>query len=482
MPKLLKDDILDIDIADLGAEGKGIGRTADDFVVFVKNTVPGDKARVKVKKVKKNYAEANLLDIITSSALRTKPLCRYFGTCNGCRIQNIDYKHQLELKHKTVQNAFERIGGFTNIEIPPVIGSQNVYFYRNKLEFSFSNHRWLTEEDINNNNSDKNFALGFHMPGFIDKVLNIDECCLQSETSNKILNLTQKFFKSKGESVYTTKTHSGYLRYLIIRQSSGTPDIMVNLITHAENKSIIDEYSALLKNEIPEVITFINSISTSKAQVAQGDYANTIFGEGWIKEKIGDYEFKITPSSFFQTNSLQAKALFDTIIQLGSFGKDENVLDLYCGAGAISIYISDYVKNILGIEMNEEAIEMAKENAGLNNVRNCEFLSHDVKEFLHDLSNSKFSDSRWSLPRNQMRGGNDNSIILDPPRSGIHPKAAEYILRLEPEKIIYVSCNPATQARDIKLLAEKYNITAMQPVDMFPHTFHIENVVRLDRK
>jgi len=475
MPKLLKDDILEIDIVDLGAEGKGIGRTKDDFVVFVKNTVPGDKARIKVKKIKKNYAEANLLDIITSSALRTKPLCRYFGTCNGCRMQNIDYKHQLELKHKTVQNAFERIGGFSNIEIPPVIGSQNVYFYRNKLEFSFSNYRWLTEDDINNTNSNNNFALGFHMPGFIDKVLDINECCLQSETSNKILNLTREFFKSKGETVYTTKTHSGYLRYLIIRQSAGTPGLMVNLITYTENKNIINEYSALLKKEIPEVTTFNNSISAARAQVAQGDYSNTIFGEGCIKEKIGDYEFKITPSSFFQTNSLQAKTLFDTVNQLGGFGKDENVLDLYCGAGAISIYISDRVKNVLGIEMNEESIEMAKENAGLNNVENCEFISSDVKEYLLNLSSTV-------IPAKAGIRNPPDTIILDPPRSGIHPKAAECILKLEPEKIIYVSCNPATQARDIKLLAEKYNITAMQPVDMFPHTFHIENVVRLDRK
>ena len=470
MTKPIKDEILEIDIIDLGAEGRGIGRTSDDFVVFVKNTVPGDKVRVKVKKVKKSYAEAGLVEIIENSTIRTAPLCEYFGTCNGCRMQNINYTHQLELKHNIVKNAFERIGGFTNINIPPVIGSEKIYFYRNKLEFSFSNQRWLTEKDINNENAEKDFALGFHMPGFINKVIDLNKCHLQSEISNKILNLTREFFKSKGESVYTTKTHTGYLRYLVIRESFGTSDLMVNLITHTENISLINEFSELLKKQIPEITTFINSISTSKAQVAQGDYSNTMFGDGYIKEKTGDYIFKITPSSFFQTNSFQAKTLFDTVLELGNFKKDENVLDLYCGAGAISIYISSYVKSVLGVEMNAEAIEMAKDNTELNGVSNCEFTAHDVKNYLSTV-----------IPAKAGIRNTFDSVILDPPRSGIHPKAAEYISALEPEKIIYVSCNPATQARDIKLLEEKYNITAIQPVDMFPHTFHIENVVRLDK-
>jgi 23S rRNA (uracil1939-C5)-methyltransferase len=471
MPKLLKDDILEIIITDLGAEGNGIGRTSDDFVVFVKNTVPGDSARIKVKKVRKNYAEANLLEIIDYSPHRTEPECSYFGTCNGCKMQNINYMHQIDIKKRIVLNAFERIGGFQNIKIPPILGSTNTYYYRNKLEFSFSNQRWLTVEDLDKENAEKSFALGFHMPGFIDKVLDIKKCYLQSDLSNKILNLNRDFFKSKGETIYSTKSHEGYLRYLIIRQSYNTSDLMVNLITHTENKSLINEYAEILRSEVPEITTFVNSISTSKAQVAQGDYYNTIFGDGFIREKIGDYLFKITPSSFFQTNSLQAKTLFDTLVELSKFEKDENVLDLYCGAGAISIYISHMVNKILGIEMNEDAIEMAKENAMMNGITNCEFSAYDVKGYLFSVIHSE-----TEIPYHY------DTIILDPPRSGIHPKSAEYILALEPQKIIYVSCNPATQARDIKLLEEKYDITAIQPVDMFPHTFHIENVARLDRK
>ena len=470
MKKPSKDEILELNIKDIGFEGKGIARTGDDFVVFVNNTVPGDIVKARIKKVKKNLAEASLIEIVKNSGYRVTPKCSYFGTCNGCKMQNADYYFQLEMKRNTVKNAFERIGGFENVNVPAVLGSENIYYYRNKLEFSFSNNRWLTEADMGIA-EDKNFALGFHMPGFIDKVLDINDCSLQSEISNKILNLTRDFFKLKGETIYTTKTHTGYLRYLVIRQSAFTNDLMVNLITYDENNKLISEYSDLIKKEAPGITTFVNSISTSKSQVAQADYFNTIFGNGYINEKNGNYLFKITPFSFFQTNSTQAKALFDTVIRLAEFKKEENVLDLYCGTGAISIYISNYVNKILGVELSEESIQMAKENAKLNNVRNCEFISSDAKEFLAD-----------SLSANEGNLNSYNTVIIDPPRSGIHPKSAEYILALEPKKIIYVSCNPATQARDIKLLESKYNISAMQPVDMFPHTFHIENVVRLDFK
>lgn len=470
MKKPAKDEILELNIQDIGFEGKGIARTNGDFVIFVNNSVPGDTVKAKVKKIKKNFAEAALIEIIKESGNRVTPKCPYFGTCNGCKMQNADYNFQLEMKKNTVKNAFERIGGFINPDIPDVIGSENTYFYRNKLEFSFSNQRWLTEADMGKT-EDKNFALGFHMPGFIDKVLDVNNCSLQSEISNKILNITRDFFKKHNATIYTTKSHSGYLRYLVIRQSAFTNDLMVNLITHNENKELISEYADLLKKEVPEITTFINSISTAKSQVAQADYFNTVFGKGYINEKIGNYSFKITPFSFFQTNSYQAKTLFDAVIKLADFSKDENVLDLYCGTGAISVYISKYVNNVLGVELNEESIQIAKENTAVNNVSNCKFVSSDVKEYLFE----SFSADAGNL-------NSYNTVVIDPPRSGIHPKSAEHILKAGPKKIIYVSCNPSTQARDIKLLEEKYIITAMQPVDMFPHTFHIENVARLDWK
>jgi len=480
MQKLRENDIIELEINDLGREGNGIGRI-NDFVIFVKNSVPGDKVQAVVKKVRKNYADAVLTGLISPSRYRIEPQCRHFGTCNGCKMQSIDYGYQLAIKRQAVKNAFERIGGFTDQEIPEVLGSDYIYNYRNKLEFSFSNNRWLTWEEIERNSADKSFALGFHMPNFIDKVLDIKECFLQSEVSNKILNLTRDFFKSRNESIYTTKTHTGYLRYLVIRQSArqgevslkrtNTNDLMVNLITSAGNEQLMREFCSVLQQEIPEISTLVNTISTTKAQVAQGDYSFTIFGNGYIEEKLGEYTFKITPNSFFQTNTRQAQKLFDTLVCISEFKQNEKVLDLYCGTGAISIYISNKVKSVKGIELSEESISAANENAKLNNIMNCEFISNDVKEYLQLLLTS---DSRLR--------GNDITVILDPPRSGIHPKAAEYLLKLEPKKILYVSCNPSTQARDVKMLSEKYIITKIQPVDMFPHTFHIENIVRLDRK
>jgi 23S rRNA (uracil1939-C5)-methyltransferase len=468
MAELTKNSLIELKITDLGFEGKAIGRTIDDFVVFVENAVPGDIINARIKKVKKNFAEAKCEEILFKSVNRTQPKCEYFGTCNGCKMQNISYSQQLEIKRQSVINAFERIGGFKNINVSPVLGSENIYYYRNKLEFSFSNNKWLTNDDINKNYEDKMFALGFHIPNFIDKVLDINNCSLQSELSNKILNLTRKFFKEKRESIYSTKTQTGFLRYLVIRQSSSTNEILVNLITSDEKKELIADFGNILRENIPEVTTFINTISAKKAQVAIGDYSYTIFGIGCIDEKIGNYKFKILPETFFQTNSLQAKNLFDKIIELGEFNSNDNILDLYCGCGAISLYISEYIHKILGVELNEQSINSARENTGINEVMNCEFILYDVKDYLKELTKNIKKEF--------------NTIILDPPRNGIHPKAVEYLLEYEAPKIIYVSCNPTTQARDVQLLGKKYQITKLQPVDMFPHTFHIENICRLDLK
>jgi 23S rRNA (uracil1939-C5)-methyltransferase len=466
MDKPRKDDVIELTIEDIGFEGKGIGRYNGEFVVFVPNTVPGDSVKARIKRTKKNYADAKLEEILVSSDKRVIPQCVYFGTCNGCKMQSIDYSFQLEIKRNAVINAFERIGGFKELNIPEVMGSENIYFYRNKLEFSFSNNRWLTDADMLIENIDKSFAVGYHIPGFIDKILDIHSCELQSETSNRILNLTRDFFKVRNTSVYSTKTHSGYLRFLTVRQSANTPDLMVNLITHDEDNEMIDEYARDLKERVPEITTLINSVSKSKAQVAQADYLNVIFGSGFIEEQIGNYRFKIMPHSFFQTNSVQSKTLFDTALEFAEFNKNENVLDLYCGCGAISLYVSGYVNKVYGVELSEESIKMANENAVLNNVTNCEFEAKDVREFLIDAMRAQTM--------------NYDTIILDPPRSGLHPDVIKSVLEYGAKKIMYVSCNPTTQARDLQLMAERYKITKIQPVDMFPHTFHIENVVRLD--
>lgn len=473
MDKPLRDEKIELLIQDMGFEGSGIGKTEGNFAVFVPNTVPGDRALVKIIKSKKNLAEAKLLEILTPSEFRIEPECSFFGTCNGCRMQHIGYSKQLEIKKQSVVNAFERIGGFSGINVPPVLSSDNIFYYRNKLEFSFSANRWLTAEDMNTEINDKSFALGFHKPGFIDKIIDINKCMLQSEISNIILNLTREYFKSRNISIYSTKTHEGFLRFLIIRQSANTGDMLINLITYGYEDELINGYRDLLLNNLPspdEHLTIINSVSERKAQVAQADSFRILHGKGYIEEKLGSVKFKISPFSFFQTNTKQCEKLFGSLMQLGDFNKNNNVLDLYCGCGAISLYISGKVNSVYGVELSEESIDSAKENALLNSINNCEFEASDVKDFL-----------KKSLPAEQNEDDLSwDVVILDPPRSGIHPKAAEYLLQLEPRVILYVSCNPATQARDIKLLEEKYKITALQPVDMFPHTFHIENIARLD--
>lgn len=469
MENLKKDDIIELDIDDIGAEGNGVGRFEGEYVVFVPKSVPGDRVSVKIKKKKKKFAEAALLEILKPSPYRIEPKCEYFGTCNGCKMQHIDYTKQLEIKQNIVKNAFERIGGFENINTPPVLGSDDIYFYRNKLEFSFGNQRWLTAEDMQIENIDKSFAVGYHISGFYEKILDIRACYLQSELTSRILNLTRDFFKPKETTIYSTKTHSGFLRFLTVRRAVNNSGLMVNLITYDKNPELINEYASMLQNEVPEVTTLVNSLTESKAQVALADNFSIIYGDGFIEEKIGKYKFKITPNSFFQTNSKQCERLFDTVTDFAGFSKDENVLDLYCGCGAISLYISGLVKNVYGVELSAESITMANVNAELNGVTNCEFKDMDVKDYLEKLI---------AEPENKRF----DTIILDPPRSGIHPKAAEYLLEYAAKKIIYVSCNPGTQARDLALLKDKYEITKIQPVDMFPHTFHIENVVRLDLK
>lgn len=468
MDKPRKDDVITLTIDDIASEGNGIGRFNGEYVVFVPQTVPGDLISAKIRKTKKKYSEAKLLEVTKPSPFRVTPECEYFGACNGCKMQNVQYSKQLEIKRKIVKDAFERIGGFENLNVPGVIGSENIYFYRNKLEFSFSNDRWLTIEDMQNENADRSFALGYHIPGFIDKIIDIRKCYLQSEVSGRILNVTRDFFKSRGTSVYSTKIHSGYLRFLVIRQSANTNDLMVNLITHTDEPALIAEYSQEISSKIPEVTTLLNSISTTKAQVAAADNFIVLYGKGFIEETIGNYRFKITPNSFFQTNSRQCEVLFQKALEIAEFNSSDNVLDLYCGGGAISLFISGHVKNVYGVELSAESIEMANLNAKLNNISNCEFEAKDVKDFLQEFNGDLNKHKRF------------DTIILDPPRSGIHPKAAEYLVEYGAEKIVYVSCNPGTQARDIQMLSSRYNITAIQPVDMFPHTFHIENVVKLE--
>jgi 23S rRNA (uracil1939-C5)-methyltransferase len=477
-----KGDIVELQIEKYAFEGKGIAKVSKNellglneengneknYVVFVQGSYPGDTVKARLLKIKNSYAEALAINIISPSKDRVKANCKFFGTCGGCKQQDLNYETQAQYKQKQVEEIFNKLGGFTNVEIEPIIPSENVFHYRNKMEFSFSDKRWLTRAEIANVETlDKDFALGLHIPRIFDKVLDIDECYLQSETGNRILNFTRDFFKKKNTSIYSTKTHSGYLRNLVIKQSFHTNDLMVNLVTSEENDELINQYSDELRKVIPEVTTIINNINKKFAAVAVGDYEKVIYGSGYIYDEIGAHKFRVSANSFFQTNTLQAEKLYQTAMDYAELTGDEIVYDLYSGAGTIAIYVSDKAKQVYTFESVESAIADAHVNAELNKIQNVKFFSADLyKSFLPIVNKNK-------LPKPDI-------IIIDPPRSGMHPTTVNDVITLSPNKIVYVSCNPTTQVRDIKLMVEAgYKLIKIKPVDMFPHTFHIENVALL---
>ncbi|MBS3944500.1 MAG: 23S rRNA (uracil(1939)-C(5))-methyltransferase RlmD [Melioribacter sp.] len=477
-----KGDLLELEITGYAFEGKGVAKIIKEvlsqteepkkFVVFVNRSYPGDKVIAQIGKVRKSYAEARVKEFITKSSFRTEPKCKYFGTCGGCQQQDLLYEYQLKFKEEQVKDIFERIGELKNFVYLPIRKCNKEYFYRNKLEFSFERKRWLTEAEIASMQeiTDKDFALGFHIPGLYDKVINIEECFLQSELSNRILNFTRFFFKSRSISIYSTQYHEGFLRNLIIRQSEKTNDLMVNLVTSEENERLFIEYKEALLNQFSEVTTVINNINLKKAQVAIGDFEKVYAGPGYIIDYIDKWKFRISANSFFQTNTSQAEKLYTTALEFAQFNGEETVYDLYSGAGTIPVFISENVKQVYGFESVESAIADAKVNTELNNVKNFTPLHADLnRSFLPIIE-------KFSLPKPDL-------LIADPPRSGMNPKTVLDIIALKPEKVVYISCNPSTQARDIKLLVDGgYELLKVCPVDMFPHTYHIENVALLKIK
>lgn len=483
--KIKKGDIVQLKIDKYAFEGKGIAKVSknqllglnepdgfeNNYVVFVHGSYPGDIVKARLTKIKKSYAEAITQEIISASSDRVEARCKYFGICGGCKQQDLSYQKQVEYKQKQVEEIFYKLGGFKDFIVEEIIPSDNVYFYRNKMEFSFSDKRWLTKEEISSDEKlRKNFALGLHIPKIFDKVLDVDECFLQSDLSNAILNFTKTFFIERNISAYSTKTHTGFLRNLVIRQSYHTKDLMVNLVTSEEDDKLLSEYSENLIKNFPSVTTIVNNISKKLSSVATGDYEKTYFGSGFIHDKIGDFIFRISANSFFQTNTKQAEKLYQCALNYAELKGDEVVYDLYSGAGTIAIYISQRAKKVFAFETVKSAVEDAKVNAELNYVSNVSFLEADLyKSFLPVVQ-------KFNLPEPEI-------IIIDPPRSGMHPTTVEDVIKLSPSRIVYVSCNPATQVRDIKLMFEAgYKLIKIRAVDMFPQTFHIENVALLTRE
>jgi 23S rRNA (uracil1939-C5)-methyltransferase len=461
-------DELTVEIESLTPEGAGIARV-EGLVVFVREGVHGDRLRVQVTRVRKNFAEASILEVMRPSASRVTPRCRYFGECGGCRLQHVDYAAQAEFKRRHVVDALERIGGFRGIEVRPALAAASPYLYRNKMEFSFG-ERWLSREELERADVQADrFAVGLHIPVRFDKVLDIEECWLQSEASVRIVNEARLFCRERSLPIHSTRTHTGYLRHLVIRHSERTGDLMVNLVTSEERPAVLQALTERLRAAVPSITTVVNNITTRKAQVAVGETESVYYGPGYITEVLGARRYRVSANSFFQTNTAQAERLYDAARDAAELRREDIVYDLYSGTGTIALHLADAVERVVGVETVESAVADARRNAAFNGVGNCEFVVGDLKERLT-------RDTGWMqehpLP---------SAVILDPPRAGCHEDVLKAVARLRPERIVYVSCNPATQARDAQILCSiaPYVPGPAQPVDMFPQTGHVENILPL---
>ncbi|MDE6483257.1 MAG: 23S rRNA (uracil(1939)-C(5))-methyltransferase RlmD [Rikenellaceae bacterium] len=455
-----------LEITDIAAEGKALGRY-DDMVVFVPMTVPGDVVKVQVSKLHRRFMEGYVVEYIKKSPRRAEPFCRHYGVCGGCKWQNLPYEEQLRFKQKQVSDQLSRIGKVELPEINPIIGSEKTSFYRNKLEFTFCNRRWLTYEEMNSGADATGGALGFHITGMFDKILDIEECHLQPDPSNAIRTETARFARERGMSFYDMRANTGLLRNIVIRTAS-TGETMVIVIFAEDAPQARTELLTHLRERFPE-ITSLMYIVNPKLNDSYTDLDAVLFsGKDHIIEKMEGLSFRIGPKSFYQTNSAQAYELYKAVRDMAGLDGGETVYDLYTGTGTIANFVASRAAKVIGIEYVPEAIEDARINSQINGIDNTEFFAGDMKDVLND----DFIE----------RHGRPDVIILDPPRAGIHEDVAATILRAAPDRIVYVSCNPATQARDIAILDHNYRIESIQPVDMFPHTHHVENIVLMKRR
>lgn len=458
--------IENIEVENFAAEGKCFARH-NGQIIFIEgsNVSPGDKVKLWVNNRKKNYAEANVLELIEPSPLRIEPFCQHFGVCGGCKWQHVPYEKQLDLKWQQVNDQLNRIGKLELPVINPILGSENVQFYRNKLEFTFSNSRWFTREEANKGDDlDKN-ALGFHVPKRFEKVLPIEKCYLQKDPSNQIRLALRDFANQHQYSFYDHIAHQGFLRNIMIRSSS-TGDLMVMVQFAQKNEEAIEAVLKHLQTNFPE-ITSLNYVLNQKRNDTFYDLeVHTYHGKPFIEEKMEDLIFRIGAKSFYQTNSEQAYELYKLTREYADLSGNELVYDLYTGTGTIANFVAKKAKKVIGIEYVEDAVEDAKINSQVNGINNTEFFAGDMRKFLtHDFIASK---------------GRPDVIITDPPRAGMDEPVTNTILEVAPKRIVYVSCNPATQARDLSILSQKYDIVQVQPVDMFPHTHHVENIAKLE--
>lgn len=469
--KVILEDIL---IENYAAEGKSIARI-DGKVVFVENVVPGDVADVQLYKSKKDWAEGFPIRIKALSADRVTPFCQHFGVCGGCQWQMLPYEKQLEYKQQQVFDVLKRIGKVALPEMQNIIGAAETKFYRNKLEYSFSAKKFIPENDFRqmlregaDTESITNTSVaGFYAKGVFDKVVDIHKCWLQAEPTNALRNGIAAFAREHNFPFYDFKQHAGWLRNMMVRIAT-TGEIMLNIVLAYKHEANMQLLFNFIQQHFPEVTTLLYTINGKRNDSIYDLTPQVAYGKGYIVERLEDYQFKIGPKSFFQTNTRQGEKLYTIARNFAELSGKEVVYDLYCGTGSIGIFVSRQAKKIIGVEVISEAIDDAKENAALNNIANTSFYTGDVI----DICTDEFFEKE----------GKPDVIIVDPPRAGLHNKLSEKLLLIEAPLIVYVSCNPATQARDLQVLGEKYSVEKVQPVDMFPHTHHIENVIQLKLK
>lgn len=467
MRRKIKPELLtEIAIERMAAEGKCLARV-NGQVIFVSGVAPGDVVDLRIVKKKRNYLEGAPVKFHTYSEQRAEPFCQHYSTCGGCKWQHIDYQHQVAYKQQEVVDQLTRIGKVDLPPISPILSSDKTREYRNKLEFTFSNKRWLTREEIAQGDDINRNGLGFHMPGQFDKVLNIQHCHLQEDPSNAIRLAVRDYALSHGFTFYDLVNHGGLLRNLIIRTSS-TGEIMVIVQFGENNPADIQKIMDYIHGSFSEITSLNYVINTKKNETFHDLEVVCYKGAPYITEKMENLAFRIGPKSFYQTNSSQAYALYKVARDFAGLTGEEIVYDLYTGTGTIAQFVASQAKKVVGIEYVTEAIEDAKTNAQLNGLSNCHFYAGDMKDLLnHELIQKE---------------GRPDVIISDPPRAGMHPDVVQTLLQIAPHKIVYVSCNPSTQARDLALLDAAYAVKAVQPVDMFPHTHHVENVVLLEKR
>ena len=459
-----KGDIVELSIDRVAFGGQGIARL-DGLVIFVKGAIPGDRVRALIFRKKKAYAEAKIQELLVPSPDRIEAPCPYFGICGGCQWQHVTYERQLEYKRGHVEEALSHIGSLSGIEVHDPIPSEKHFGYRNKMEFSFSDRPWLPlPPPPVSPPSPSCLALGLHVPGTFDKIIDMEACLLQQERGNEILREVKRFAGESGLPPYGLKSHEGFWRFLTLRYSTYLDEWMVNLVTSEARTEVLLPLVQRLTALFPNVKTVVNNITARKASIAVGEREVVLAGAGTVRDRIGPSTFQISANSFFQTNSLGAERLYGKVVEFAELKGRETVLDLYSGTGTIPVCLANSASRVIGMEIAESAIADARRNCEANGIENCEFILGDIRENL-------------SLLRIQ-----PEVMIIDPPRAGMHQDVLSRVLEIGAERIVYVSCNPATLARDLEQMEEHYHIAEIQPVDMFPHTYHVECVAKLVRK